>query len=97
MTVDSEGCLWSAHWDGWRITRYRPDGSIKEVYELPVQRPTSLVFTGPALRSVVVTSAAVAAEPDAGTEGQIEDGDLLAFEAEVQGLACPRFDFGGFD
>ena len=39
LTVDSEGYLWSAKWDGWRVVRYSPDGQIDRTIELPVQRP----------------------------------------------------------
>ncbi|HEY3245533.1 MAG TPA: SMP-30/gluconolactonase/LRE family protein, partial [Phycisphaerae bacterium] len=46
MTVDVEGFLWNAHWDGWRVTRYAPDGRIDRVVKLPVPRPTAPAFGG---------------------------------------------------
>ena len=74
MTVDAEGGLWNAHWDGWRITRYHPDGTRDRVIEMPVRRPTSLAFGGQDLKTLFVTSASTrltSAElkdnPDAGT------------------------------
>ena len=24
LTVDRDGCVWLAHWDGWRVTRFTP-------------------------------------------------------------------------
>src|SRR5690606_15725749 len=47
LTVDTEGYVWSAQWDGWCVTRYDPDGQVERVINLPVPRPTSCVFGGP--------------------------------------------------
>ncbi len=57
LTVDSEGFVWSAVWDGWRLIRYAPDGTIDCEVPLPVQRPTSCVFGGADLKTLYVTSA----------------------------------------
>jgi sugar lactone lactonase YvrE len=39
LTDDSAGCIWSAHWGGWRIARYDPQG--KKERELARQRDFS--------------------------------------------------------
>ena len=57
LAVDSEGCLWSAHWDGWAINRYDPQGKLTFQIRLPVQRPTSCAFGGADLGELYVTSA----------------------------------------
>ena len=57
MTVDAEGFLWNAHWDGWRVTRYAPDGRIDRVITLPVPRPTAPAFGGEDLTTLYITSA----------------------------------------
>ena len=89
MAVDADDCLWNAHWDGWRLTRYRPDGSVERVVEVPVRRPTALCFGGPDWKTVFVTSAA----PDEGVparEGDgIFDGDVVCFRADVPGREEP--------
>jgi xylono-1,5-lactonase len=59
MTVDSEGYLWVAFWDGWCLRRFSPAGECLEVIDLPVQRPTSCAFGGPALDRLYVTSASI--------------------------------------
>lgn len=41
LIVDSDGCLWSAKWDGWSIVRYDPTGREIETVTLPTARPTS--------------------------------------------------------
>lgn len=57
MTVDCEGCLWIAFWDGWCIRRFSPEGELKRTIEMPVARPTSCAFGGPDLDRLYVTSA----------------------------------------
>ncbi|MET3808046.1 sugar lactone lactonase YvrE [Nakamurella sp. UYEF19] len=57
LTVDTEGFVWSAKWDGARVVRHAPDGSIDRVLPMPVPRPTSVAFGGPDLRTLFVTSA----------------------------------------
>jgi sugar lactone lactonase YvrE len=57
LTVDSQDHVWSAHWNGGRVTRYRPDGSVERVLHLPVPRPTSIAFGGEDMRSLFITSA----------------------------------------
>ena len=57
LTVDAEGFVWSAVWDGWRIVRYAPDGRIDREIPMPVQRPSSCMFGGTDLRTLYVTSA----------------------------------------
>ena len=46
LTVDAEGYIWSAIWDGWRINRYAPDGDLVDEVKMPVARPTSCMFGG---------------------------------------------------
>ena len=42
MTIDAEGMLWIALWDGWRVVRYNPhNGALLDEINVPVARPTS--------------------------------------------------------
>ena len=59
MTVDSEGCLWIAFWDGGCIRRFSPDAVLLETIEMPIARPTSCAFGGPSLDRLYVTSASI--------------------------------------
>lgn len=57
LCVDSADHIWSCHWDGARITRYRPDGSRERVLKLPFNRPTSCCFGGADFGVLFITSA----------------------------------------
>jgi sugar lactone lactonase YvrE len=54
--VDAEGGLWTAEFQGSRITRFDPDGTEDRMIELPVSRPTCPMFGGRDLRTLYVTS-----------------------------------------
>ena len=46
MTVDDEGMLWVALGRAGAVHRYRADGSLDGVVELPTTNPTSVAFGG---------------------------------------------------
>ena len=85
LTVDADGFVWSAHWDGWRVTRYDPDGRVDRVIDLPVPRPTSLCFGGGDLSTLYVTSARIGLS-DSLLERAPLSGALLALQTGVLGL-----------
>ena len=58
MTIDSEGMLWIAHWDGWQISRWNPQTGEKiRKIPLPVSRVTSCCFGGENFEDLYITSA----------------------------------------
>ncbi|MYZ35393.1 MULTISPECIES: SMP-30/gluconolactonase/LRE family protein [unclassified Streptomyces] len=57
LTVDADGCVWVALWDGAQLRRYTPRGELDRTVELPVRRPTACAFGGPGLRDLYITSA----------------------------------------
>ena len=57
MTVDREGYVWSARWDGSAVHRYAPDGREDLRIEFPARKLTSVMFGGPELSDLYVTSA----------------------------------------
>ena len=90
LAVDETGHVWSAHFDGWRVTRYRPDGTVERVIKLPVQNVTSCAFGGPDLRTLYITSATEDLTPEALAQQPLA-GALFALRTEVAGLPMSRF------
>jgi xylono-1,5-lactonase len=90
MTVDAEGCLWIALWDGWSVRRYSPDGEWLESIKMPVARPTSCAFGGRDLDKLYVTSASIGLDEEA-IEMQPNAGGLFIVTPGVQGIADVPF------
>ena len=58
MTIDTEGKLWIAHWDGWQITRWNPaTGKLLSRISIPAARVTSCIFGGPTFEDLYITTA----------------------------------------
>jgi len=57
MSVDSEGCLWIAFWNGSCIRRYSPEFELLETVDFPVRFVSSCAFAGSDLKTLVVTTA----------------------------------------
>lgn len=90
LTIDSEGFVWSAQWDGWCVTRYDPEGKVERVINLPVPRPTSCTFGGPNLDILYVTTARIRLSAQQLAETPLS-GSVLAVDVGIKGLAEPKF------
>ncbi|WP_420033528.1 SMP-30/gluconolactonase/LRE family protein [Streptomyces sp. cg28] len=86
LTVDADGCVWVALWDGGALRRYTPSGALDRVIPLPVRRPTACAFGGPDLRDLYVSTARVGL-----TRPTPLAGSLLVLPDAGQGLAQPVF------
>jgi sugar lactone lactonase YvrE len=87
LTVDSDGCVWVALWDGAAVRRYTPDGRLDRVVALPVERPTACAFGGADLRDLYVTTASAGADLAANPLA----GSVLVLPGAGQGLPQPAF------
>lgn len=93
MTVDAEGMLWIAHWEGSRVTRWNPaDGSLLATVPLPADRVTCPTFGGKDLDILYVTTARHGLDQDA-LARQPHAGGLFALCPGVCGL--PTHEFAG--
>jgi sugar lactone lactonase YvrE len=86
MTIDTEGMLWIAHWDGSRVTRWNPaDGSLLQTIRLPVARVTSCWFGGPNLNELYITTASIGLSVEE-RAAQPHAGGLFRYQSATQGL-----------
>lgn len=76
MCTDAEGCIWIAHWEGGRISRFAPDGAHLRSIELPASNITSCAFAGEKLDRMFVTSSMIDHddEPLAGALFEVDPG-----------------------
>lgn len=93
MTTDTEGMLWIAHWDGWRVTRWDPaTGKKLLTVSIPAAKVSSVTFGGENFEDLYITTARIGL-----TEDQIKDqplaGSLFVWRnCGYKGL--PAFEFG---
>jgi sugar lactone lactonase YvrE len=59
LYIDRDGNVWCAHWGGFRITCYSPNGKIKQVIELPVRNVTSCCIGGQDNKTLFITTASI--------------------------------------
>jgi sugar lactone lactonase YvrE len=89
LTVDAEGGVWVALFGKGSVHRYRPDGVLDEVLELPTAQVTACTFGGPDLDQLFVTTS---------REGMRPDDDPVAgslFRAHVGVAGLPVRTFAG--
>ncbi|MEV4397854.1 SMP-30/gluconolactonase/LRE family protein [Nonomuraea sp. NPDC049607] len=81
LTVDAEGGVWVALWQGHAVHRYTPDGRLDAVVGLPVGKVTAVTFGGPSLDRLFVTTSRLGVDP----REQPEAGALFAADPGVRG------------
>jgi sugar lactone lactonase YvrE/DNA-binding IclR family transcriptional regulator len=92
LTVDADGFVWCAIWDGWCVRRYAPDGRLDREVRLPVPRPTSVCFGGRDLKTLFITSARIRLPSRILAKAPFSGG-LFALPVDVPGL--PPSEFAG--
>ena len=90
LTVDSEGCVWCAMWDGAKVIRFSPAGERLSEVAMPVSRVTSCAFGGERLDELYITTASFALSPEE-RQRQPLAGDLFRLKTDTTGLPEPLF------
>jgi sugar lactone lactonase YvrE len=88
LTVDADGCVWVALWEGGAVRRYTPSGDLDLVLDLPVHLPTACAFGGRDLTDLYITTARVGLDAPHPLSGSV-----LVVPGAGQGL--PSVAFGG--
>jgi sugar lactone lactonase YvrE len=91
LTVDAEGFVWSATWNGWRVIRYAPDGHIDREIMMPVQCPSSVAFGGEKLDELYITSARSDLTPEE-RQKQPMAGDIFRLKIGIKGIPEPFYE-----
>lgn len=84
-TLDAEGHLWCALWDGSRIVRLDENGEIDLSIQLPTGKVSSLIFAGDDNSDIYITTAG-------GSKPEVVDplaGALFRVKAQIRGV--PEF------
>jgi sugar lactone lactonase YvrE len=93
MTIDEEGMLWIAHWDGWQVTRWNPlRGEKLMSIPLPVARVTSCCFGGDKFQDLYITSAKTGLSSDQLNQQPLAGSLFIIRNIGYQGLPLFEFD-----
>ena len=82
MTVDAEGYVWSARWDGSALIRYAPTGVEDRRIHFPIAKVSSATFGGEGYSDIYVTTAG---GNDKAAEGE-QAGALFRVTPGVRGV-----------
>lgn len=85
MTVDAQGYVWSARWDGGCLVRYTPAGVLERRISFPAKKVSSVTFGGPNYTDMYITTAGGGNKPAEGAGA----GGLFRLSLGIQGV--PEF------
>jgi sugar lactone lactonase YvrE len=85
LCVDADGGIWLAMFGAGQVSCFDPSGTLRDVLELPLRHPTSVVFVGAALDELVITTARRTPHM---TDRAPAAGRLLAVRPGVRGIGA---------
>jgi len=87
LTVDAEGGVWSALYDGGAVVHYGPDGVLEDRVEVPTPKVTACTFGGDALDQLFITTS----QEDVDTDADRLAGSLFRADVGVRGRPVRSF------
>lgn len=90
-TVDADGFVWSALVYDGKLVRYATDGTVDRVIEMPVKKVTSVMFGGPDLDVLYVTTMTKPPLPRFPDDGPLRGSVFAIRDLGVRGLPEMRF------
>lgn len=90
MTVDAEGMVWVALGRAGAVHRYRIDGALDGVVELPTTNPTSVAFGGSDGGDLYITTSWSDVEPESRAVQPLA-GHIFRCRPGVAGPPSPRY------
>jgi len=92
MTIDEDGMLWIAHWDGYCIGRWHPEtGQLLTKVAIPAPRVTSCIF-GDKSRSRLYITTARKGLTDEQLRKYPHSGSIFIFDTNTTGREAQVFD-----
>jgi D-xylono/L-arabinono-1,4-lactonase len=91
MTVDADGYVWTAYWDGGCLVRYTPDGTEDRRIEFPARKVSCITFGGAEYEDAYVTTALGPGEGEAGTRAEEGEGAGMLFRFSPGAEGVPEF------
>jgi len=88
--VDAEGGVWNAEWEGRRVVRVAPDGTIDRVIDVPVWKPTCCTFGGANMDTLFITTSRLMSDGNV-LKKEPESGGLFAVKPGIRGVPDTPF------
>ena len=85
-TIDKDGCLWNAEWNGGQVVQYDEVGKIINTMKTPMKKPTCVAFGGLNMNKLFITSA-----QDNNNDQDDISGKTICIDTKVKGLYSNRF------
>jgi sugar lactone lactonase YvrE len=87
LTMDADGYIWVALYNGGQVRRYAPNGVHDATVALPVSKPTAVALGGSDRRDLYITTSREFLPPDA----EPDAGSLFRIRVDVPGVPLNEY------